>query len=183
MAEPVISIKIDLSEIEQAANAFAMAATVGVDEIYKGMDKGLDILEDAIVVRTPSNQGILRGSIATDIYGEGAAIVGEVFTPEKYGAAVEFGRKPGKWPPRDAIKLWVIQKQIAEDEKEADQIAFLIARAIGEGTTTGIMKGGEGSDTGGARMFEEGTAFAEPLVLQIFEDVNENILERLRRML
>jgi enoyl-CoA hydratase/carnithine racemase len=53
-----------------------------------------------------------------------------------YGLPVEFGRKAGRMPPVDAIRLWVVRKlQITGDE--ADKAAWAIARHIGARGTEG----------------------------------------------
>lgn len=44
---------------------------------------------------------------------------------------MEEGRGPGKWPPLKDIEKWVIAKGIATG-KAAKQMAFLVARKIGE---------------------------------------------------
>lgn len=172
-----LEIKIDLSEIMAFAESTEQAGKIAVDEIATVMDKGLAVMEEAIAVRTPVGvTGNLRGSIATETYRRGMSVFGEVFTPLKYGEPVERGRRAGKWPPQNAIKLWVVRKLDVSAE-EADQVAFLVARAIGRGTTKGIMKKG-----GGAKMFEEGFDYAEPIVVRFFDDVPGNILDKLRRL-
>lgn len=45
---------------------------------------------------------------------------------------LEHGRNPGKQPPKDAILDWMKVKGIRLPEKEAKQVAFLIARKIGQ---------------------------------------------------
>lgn len=53
---------------------------------------------------------------------------------ESYGDHLEFGRKPGKQPPSEAIEQWLIVKGIAarlEKEISVSSLAYLIARKIG----------------------------------------------------
>jgi len=53
---------------------------------------------------------------------------------ESYGEQLEFGRKPGKQPPSEAIEQWLIAKGIAarlEKDISVSSLAYLIARKIG----------------------------------------------------
>ncbi len=43
---------------------------------------------------------------------------------------VDQGRRPGKFPPPDAIKKWMKDKNIHSDSMTDDQLAFLIGRKI-----------------------------------------------------
>ena len=67
---------------------------------------------------------------------------------EQYIGALEFGRRPGKKPPRAAIRKWIDEKNIMPDEpfkdlsKARDSMAFLIQRAIGEKGTLIYQQGG-----------------------------------------
>lgn len=52
---------------------------------------------------------------------------------ESYGDQLEFGRKPGKQPPSEAIEQWLIAKGIAarlEKGMTVSSLAYLIARKI-----------------------------------------------------
>lgn len=44
----------------------------------------------------------------------------------------DLGRGPGKWPPRAAIREWVVAKGIEPDSPAADRAAFLISRSIAQ---------------------------------------------------
>lgn len=53
---------------------------------------------------------------------------------ESYGDQLDFGRKPGKQPPSEAIEQWLKDKGIAarlEKDISISSLAFLIARKIG----------------------------------------------------
>lgn len=59
---------------------------------------------------------------------------GAVILQESYGDQLEFGRKPGKQPPSEAIEQWLIAKGIAarlEKDMTVSSLAYLIARKIG----------------------------------------------------
>ena len=55
---------------------------------------------------------------------------------------IEKGRKPGKRPPRSAIRQWIDDKGITPDGISKDSLAFLIQRKIGEEGTTIYKQGG-----------------------------------------
>ena len=54
------------------------------------MSKALAVLEQAIVVRTPVNTGLLRGATTSQKFGNPASMTGIVFNPLGYGMPVEF---------------------------------------------------------------------------------------------
>lgn len=57
---------------------------------------------------------------------------------------IEKGRKPGKRPPKKAIREWldVKPKFASLEAKEKDSLAYLIAKKIGEEGTTIYQQGG-----------------------------------------
>jgi hypothetical protein len=61
---------------------------------------------------------------------------------EQYIGALEFGRKPGKRPPRQVIRDWIDEKGIIPNGISKDSLAFLIQRKIGEEGTTIWQQGG-----------------------------------------
>lgn len=68
-------------------------------------------------------------SLSVEIGENGAQIL-----QESYGNQLEFGRKPGKQPPSEAIEQWLIGKGIAarlEKGMTVSSLAYLIARKIG----------------------------------------------------
>lgn len=148
-----------IEELEQGSGQFGQTIT-------NTMQAALDLLEQEIVVRTPVNTGILRGSIANAIYGKPPYIEGAVGTPISYGLPVETGRAPGKMPPVDAIEYWVKRKGITEQGQER-QVAFAIARAIGR------------RGTRGAYMFRDGFEAARPRIETLFDDLSGKIVEAL----
>jgi hypothetical protein len=139
--------------------------------LYSTLLAGLSAIEQQVIARTPVNFGHLRGSITRgEIVRHGRSLEGDVRTPSPYGLPVERGRKAGKWPPRDAIELWVVRKGLAQaGTREAGAIAFLIARAIGQGRS-------KGTANVGAHMFEEGLAAAEPEIERLFSELLDDVV-------
>lgn len=86
----------------------------------------------------PQDTRRLAGSITSDIRGTGLAIEGRVGPSVQYGRFVEFGRRPGRMPPPDALIGWVrrhssarFARKTASREAELRSRAFMVARAIG----------------------------------------------------
>lgn len=118
-------------------------------------DVAVDITRDAIQ-KAPRFTGNLRRSIAFsppyDRRGQRAVDVGMRGGDKgefRYAMAVEYGRPPGKRPPVDALKPWVVMKwgagkvgnrtgprsrRMKGDQREKDiaSKAFILARHIGE---------------------------------------------------
>lgn len=92
---------------------------------------------------------------------------------EDYWKWVEEGRKPGKFPPPDAILSWLRVKPIIPDERtgripDERQLAYLIGRKI---ATDGIEPGYQLRYTK-ERLFRE---FENRIEEAITQDITENI--------
>lgn len=173
-----LEIDVDFSDIEEFYKHFPNFTHIANDEVMQAMIKSVAIAEEQVAARTPVNTGTLRASIHNMVIRKGDTVIGRVGTSKEYGAPVEYGWTPaGKWPPRDAIRLWVVRK-LGLQGKEADSVAFLIQRAIGEGKSKGIMKPPPG---GGAKMFELGFQAALGPVRVIWKQVPGKIIRRVKR--
>jgi hypothetical protein len=143
-----ISFELDVREIVALAEAVPAMRGVIDDEIESAMQESGLLLTAMVSARTPVNFGILRSSIefpqGFEVRGrpsdtlEGLARAGAVqlagTSPRVYSNYVEFGRRPGKWPPHGPILLWVIRK-LGLEGQAAEDATFLIRRKIGkEGT-------------------------------------------------
>ena len=85
---------------------------------------------------TPVNVGTLRRSIDKEVATDTPVpTFVKVGTRVTYAPFVEFGRKPGKMPPDNAIRTWVTQKNRGSlgtrDPQALDRITFQVRRAIG----------------------------------------------------
>lgn len=167
-----LEIDIDFEDIERQAKRFGAAPEIMAEEMMLTMRQSLDLVEQVVVTGTPVNFGLLRGSVGTDIFGEPPDFFGQISTPLTYGRYVEFGRNPGRMPPVSAIKLWVVRKGIATG-KEADSVAFLIARSIGRHGTYRHKR------PRGARMFEEAFRQTEQPVLDLWNLMVDRVADRL----
>lgn len=104
-----------------------------------------------------------------------------LFKAEEYWKYAEYGRKSGKWPPLTAIEKWIDIRRITPYPVSRGklptkkQLAFLIARSIGEnGTlTTPIYFLGRSLD-------EDRAYWNDAIDKSTFEDVNDNIEQILK---
>src|SRR3990170_6128360 len=124
MADP-LTLEIDTSQIDRFVQRFPVSGPRIVErELRIGLDDALGYTVAQVVDVTPVNTGILRESIYDDILGVKADISGVnlegIVSSSDYEPkvnAVEFGRKPGKMPPVEAIALWVARKGLAGTHK------------------------------------------------------------------
>jgi hypothetical protein len=90
-------------------------------ELRRAMDASLLLLETDMRRHVPQDTRQLMGSINHQVAGSGLNITGTVGPSLAYGAFVERGRRPGKYPPIAAISGWAKRHGISP---------FLVARAI-----------------------------------------------------
>ena len=153
-----LSIDIDTSEIAALLKKFPQFEAIIFNEMETAMMSSMAVLEAEIAGQTPVNTGALAGSINHDVDGQNGQLIGTVGTAISYGEPVEFGRAAGKWPPIDAIELWV-RRKLGIGGNEARSVAFLVARKIGQ----------QGTD--GAAMFEKGFDAGKPSVEKLWRNV------------
>lgn len=104
-----------------------------------------------------------------------------LFKAPEYWKYAEYGRKSGKWPPISAIEKWIDIRHITPYPSSRGvlptkkQLAFLIARSIGEKGTksTPIYFLGRSLD-------EDRVYWNDALEKAVFEDVNDNIEQILK---
>ena len=160
-------ITIDVSEVYAFADELANAQPLVNAEVLDAMDASLNIWKQYAVAETPVGAtGHASQSIDNVIHGTPPNFRGETVMGVPYGLALERGRKPGKWPPRDAIALWV-RRKLGVPEKEVDSVAFLIQRAIGQ------------RGTRGAAMFYKAYEKGYHTIMRIWEEVPGRILAQL----
>ena len=151
------------------------------DVVFDTMVVALDHVVEQVQLRTPVNVGFLRsGTSRGEPMLRGSVFEGEVMNPLSYGLPVEYGRKPGKMPPVDAIQLWVTRKQLAgtysiktqkrlgsyaDQEAQDRQAAWAIAKKIAK------------HGTKGAFMFRDGLQAAKPQVDSLWEALLGRIVE------
>lgn len=157
---------VDASQVTAFAGKLVQFDSVLSNEARRTMQQSVDVVEAQVSAYTPVNTGTLRAGTTTDIFGSGVDLKGVISNPLFYAAPVEYGRKPGRMPPVEAIQLWVIRKGIASSDN-AKSVAFLIARAIGK------------RGTKGAFMFKRGYQAALPTVKALWNDLPRRVVKRL----
>src|SRR3990167_741483 len=191
MADP-LSIEIDTSQVDRFVAKFPMSGPrIAERELRIGLDDALGYTAAQVVERVPVNTGVLRESIYDEITGLRVSISGidleGVVSSSDYEPkvnAVEFGRKPGKMPPVEAIALWVRRKGLAGTYKVA-------ASKIGRHARIGGPEKQRKEDlslawaiairiarfgTKGAFMFEKGLAASESYIVKTMDAAIDRIL-------
>ena len=106
-------------------------------EITKEMQRvALQIAQayNDLIAETETNASGKLSSFKTECVMEGS-LFEVIFTLQDYWKYVENGRRPGKFPPVDAIKNWiqikpVVPRAINGKVPSTDQLAYLIGRKI-----------------------------------------------------
>ena len=97
--------------------------------------------EELIKVKIQDNDKIASGKLLASISTK-VELNGAIYTVKlnslKYLQYIEYGRKPGKWPPREPILQWVKDKRLPTAEYTGDkklptekQMAYLVSKKIG----------------------------------------------------
>ena len=162
-----IRVEIDATDLDKLLKRFPQYEHIIFEEMEAAMHGSLAIFQEQVQGRTPVGvSGDLRKSIAPVVRGTPPNFVGELATPLLYGIVVERGRQPGSQPPSSALELWVRRKLgVAEDEVE--QVAYLVARAIGRTPAPGVF------------MFEQGFEAGQSSVIKLWNDVVDKATRRI----
>jgi HK97 gp10 family phage protein len=107
---------------DKLAHGLGSAGASLAGEVKTAMTAGLLLIEGDARRNVKQDTRRLQGSITSRITGSGAALTGEVGPSARYGIFVEYGRKPGKMPPLQAVAGWAHRHGVHP---------FLVARAIG----------------------------------------------------
>lgn len=170
-------VTIDVSEVLKFAQGIAGADRFILYDLFEGGRAAMDTFKQSVqrVSNHPVNFGQLRGSYVYDLQSTGTGMIrGTLYSPLIYAEAMEYGRRPGKQPPIGPIALWVIRKGIAPKE-EALGVAYVIARAIGAGTSKHQVEGG-------FKMFEQGYEAAKEPVKNYMDSVVNTLVEKLKNL-
>ena len=120
--QPPLEVVLDTSQVDRFVARFPQSGpAIAERELRAGLDDALGYTLAQVVDRTPVNTDKLRGSLYDRIFGvkvdafHGIDVSGIVSShdDEPKVLAVEFGRRPGKRPPVEAIALWVRRKGLA----------------------------------------------------------------------
>jgi hypothetical protein len=148
----VIDYTLDLTEAIRLGQLVPQMRPILREEIIIAFDEAGPLLTTMVSARTPVGFGTLRSSIGFHRSGDPEQILeGLIQAAETYLAGtsthlysnyVEFGRRAGRWPPQGPIELWAVRKLGIPWGPESKSVAFLIARAIGTGTSRGTANTG-----------------------------------------
>ena len=130
------------------------------------------MLRREVMARTPVGaSGSLRGSIFTEIRGEGrGAIRGVVASRAPYAGYVEFGRRPGgampPWREGSPLYRWVV-RNLESQGGDFESVAFLVARAIARRGIRGRRMF--------ARAFEENQSRIEGRIRELLDEIARRV--------
>lgn len=103
------------------------------------VERMLELYRNQLIDKNINASNTLSNTATTIVEVDGTTL-SVSFNLEEYWKYVEYGRRPGKRPPIDAIEQWIKVKPIIPDPingrvPTTKQLAFLISRKIGmEGT-------------------------------------------------
>lgn len=117
-------------DIERFQARLAAMPQVTEREIRRAMQASLLLVEADAKRGAPHDTRRLAGSITSQIVGAFPNLDARIGPSVLYGAPVEFGRRPGKQPPVDALMGWV-RRHGGGTPRQIRVRAFLLARAIG----------------------------------------------------
>lgn len=159
---------LDTSQAEQITRALRLAPEYAAEELGIATEEALLLLWHLVSELTPKGAtNLLRGSLAYEVSGTPAeGLLGTLYSPLNYAAAVELGTKP-HWAPIDPLTDWVKAKLGISDPDEARQVARMIQFKIAH------------RGTEGAHMFERGFEAGEERVREMYGRAVERIVERL----
>ncbi len=174
-----VEISVDTRELDRYLGLLSTEGlTIVGEEFDDTLNDVLEYLQMLVVDRTPVNTGVLGDSVYTEVRGatidnRGVSMTGSVsssdFEPKVW--AMERGRTAGRYPPIEAIALWVKRKGIEKDDAAIRRAAFAIARAIAEGRSAHQLRGGD-------RMFEQAATQGETYTEKAFDQMLDRILAR-----
>lgn len=185
--DPLVSYTIDTSEIDRFVERFPRSGpAIAERELRTATIDALEYTVGQVADRTPVNTGILRASIYSEIVGvhvdlaRGIDVEGVVSSSdyEPKVLAVEFGRKPGKMPPVEAIALWARRRGLAGTYsiKTKKRIGSKAQQGKEElDAAWGFAKHIAVHGTKANRMFAEGAAASEAFIFKQFDEATDRI--------
>lgn len=135
--------------------------------IAEAKEQGLQVAGELVVTeikkRTPVNTGALRASIT---FKGRTPNRGVLASPLVYASVMEYGRRPGKFPPSAPMQLWVKRQLRISDPAAIRSIAFLISRKIAR---VGIK---------GRQMFDKNIKAGWPRARRVMDNIVSRIISR-----
>jgi hypothetical protein len=143
----MITLQIDQSSLTRALKQLSRYSESARQEALRAVQIAAINIEASAKMNVTANgsvdTGQLRARIAKIINAN--ELSARVVSRQTYSSAIEFGRKPGSFPPVGALQDWVRRKQLAgtysvktrrrtgntsDRTKQDKALAFVIARAI-----------------------------------------------------
>lgn len=118
-------VQITVIGLDEVIRAMGDAGHILDEELERAANRSVALLAGEIERRAPYDSGTLAKSIVSEVRPAVGGVTGLVTVQASHARAVEYGRKPGKMPPVDALRPWARRHGIP------DEAVFAIARAIG----------------------------------------------------
>ncbi len=131
-----------------------------------------EMLRREVMTRTPIGaSGNLRGSIFTEIKGEGRGVLrGVVASRVPYARYVEFGRRAGggmpPWREGSSLYRWVAHK-LDPPDRYIERVSFLVAR--------GIVRHGTSGHQMFARAFEDNQNRIDRRIRELLDEIARRV--------
>lgn len=176
-------IELDYSDLDEVIAKFPEVERIIARRMRKQMDPMLDYLLAKAVDITYAKDLIdmggagYVGSLATEVRGVAFNLRGTLAPSVAHGYYVEHGRKPGKFPPRASIELWVRRKLGVSDDREVQAVGFLVARAIARRGTIARF-GYEGGE-----VMKDTRKEGKPKVLNMWRGMSVKLAKEIERYL
>lgn len=171
-------ISIDWTNEEEVMSLLKKWPKIVDEELRNALDVWSELLVGQISERTPTGSGSSPwGHLANAISAgtpyhdhEGWFFVYGTPVGHEYAEAIDQGRAPGTYPPRDAIREWIVSKAYVFGTLEEDDLEFLAMRIQHNIAMYGFKNHPEGW-----QMFKEGLEAAEPMLEPVLKQARRNI--------
>ena len=185
-----MGLTINWQNESSVLRAFAQFPGIFDAEIRTALEIAASVVVGAVREKTPSSDGVLASLIDhSPVQRTATGYQVDIGDPTEYGEAIEYGRKPGsKMPPVFALTnnfeqldqwVWAHRQYFdgVEDETDAAQVAYLIARKI---ASRGFASAPDGPGKGWGMYAKAAAAggAAETQVEQILEAARTRIARR-----
>ena len=138
------AIQVEDSALRQQLDELPQRLSQAVE---RGLRRATELLRGAVAalaevplgVAAASPFGEFAASVTTEVTDESGQKVGRVFLAppaDRYGLFVEVGTRP-HFPPPGALEGWVRRRLGVTQDRQAREVAFLIARKIARAGTPG----------------------------------------------
>lgn len=127
----MITIRLDPKDVRRTVGKIELLKGKYKDAVNRAIASAALKVESAAKKNLTANGSVDTGNArAKTLHSlNPAEIEGVVKTAAKYGAVIEFGRRPGTFPPVEPIRLWV-RRKLKVQAADVKGVAYLVGRKI-----------------------------------------------------